>query len=516
MFLKLALPVWVILSVSIVSRYGHALHGDGSGKILLLPSLWYSHIIEMEPIAAELTRRGHSVYMVLPETAVPIPSIIRDSVTTFIRYESSCNNPFNDTYLRRKTVENYVNFAGTDEEVKLFREVSSPQCRDLEASGDSLLKRLEAIRFDAILLDSFGPSLCLYKIAEKLGAPVAGLTSVQTWPWMPPVTRLPSITKTFMSGGSDRWNFRERIKNLSEYFMIQIFSWLFYDRESMDIARRVTKVWFIEADGLLDAKRIRTPNVFWIGGLTPRPARPLPDRLRRFVEAAERGVVLVSFGTKIDRLPENLARDFAAVFVRMKELSFVWKVDMSASLVRLSENVYNDTWIGQNDLLGHPNVKLFVTHCGNNGMYEALYHGVPMIGNPITGDQPYNCQRLHHKKFGLTVDIRRPGAVYDIVNKIRSVLGDKSYEQNIETASKIRKDFLVEPVNRIVHVIEQIVKYGPKQFEFSQDELSMFEILMVDIVVLGVLLTAVCVILTSSICVRIKRCTNKKAKIKTD
>ena len=34
-----------------------------------------------------------------------------------------------------------------------------------------------------------------------------------------------------------------------------------------------------------------------------------------------------------------------------------------------------EEWVPQNDILGHPKLKLFITHGGNNGQYEALYHG---------------------------------------------------------------------------------------------------------------------------------------------
>ncbi len=54
--------------------------------------------------------------------------------------------------------------------------------------------------------------------------------------------------------------------------------------------------------------------------------------------------------------------------------------------------------------LGHPggaaygydqhakNTRLFITHAGNNGQLEALYHGVPMLAMPVAGDQNRNGQ----------------------------------------------------------------------------------------------------------------------------
>ena len=43
----------------------------------------------------------------------------------------------------------------------------------------------------------------------------------------------------------------------------------------------------------------------------------------------------------------------------------------------------------------HPNVKVFISHCGMLGTQEALYAGTPMLGLPIFGDQPKNAQVIY-------------------------------------------------------------------------------------------------------------------------
>ena len=51
-------------------------------------------------------------------------------------------------------------------------------------------------------------------------------------------------------------------------------------------------------------------------------------------------------------------------------------------------------WMPQFELLGHPKTKVFVTHCGMNGMYEGAFHGVPMLAVPLLGDQLDNAQKI--------------------------------------------------------------------------------------------------------------------------
>ena len=51
----------------------------------------------------------------------------------------------------------------------------------------------------------------------------------------------------------------------------------------------------------------------------------------------------------------------------------------------------------------HPNVKLFITHCGGLGTQEAMYHGTPMVGLPIFGDQPKNGKNLELAGIGRVI-----------------------------------------------------------------------------------------------------------------
>ena len=52
-------------------------------------------------------------------------------------------------------------------------------------------------------------------------------------------------------------------------------------------------------------------------------------------------------------------------------------------------------------LIGHPKTKAFIAHGGTNGIYEAIYHGVPVVGIPLLGDQSDNL--CHMKTKGAAV-----------------------------------------------------------------------------------------------------------------
>lgn len=48
--------------------------------------------------------------------------------------------------------------------------------------------------------------------------------------------------------------------------------------------------------------------------------------------------------------------------------------------------------------------KAFVTHGGTNGLYEAVFHGVPLVGVPLFGDQPDNLARLSRHGAAIVLD----------------------------------------------------------------------------------------------------------------
>ncbi|KAA8592571.1 hypothetical protein FQN60_018026 [Etheostoma spectabile] len=54
-------------------------------------------------------------------------------------------------------------------------------------------------------------------------------------------------------------------------------------------------------------------------------------------------------------------------------------------------------------LEGHPKTRAFIIHRGTNGIYEAIYHGVPMVGIPIFADQPDNMVHIKAKGAAFTV-----------------------------------------------------------------------------------------------------------------
>lgn len=53
----------------------------------------------------------------------------------------------------------------------------------------------------------------------------------------------------------------------------------------------------------------------------------------------------------------------------------------------------------------HSNIKLFISHGGISGVYEAVDAGVPVLGFPIFFDQSRNLQNLVDASMAISMDL---------------------------------------------------------------------------------------------------------------
>lgn len=56
-------------------------------------------------------------------------------------------------------------------------------------------------------------------------------------------------------------------------------------------------------------------------------------------------------------------------------------------------------------ILVHPNVKLFISHGGISGVYEAVDSGVPILGFLLLYDQPRDIERLVDEEMAISLDL---------------------------------------------------------------------------------------------------------------
>ena len=375
----------------------------------------------------------------------------------------------------------------------MFANSVRESCRHITEDDDTLVK-LEQEKFDVALVDS-SFSNCKYLVPHRLQIPwitysVSTYASLVRVPWLP--SFVPNAALPF----SDRMTFIERLMNTVNSFVISFVVKPYYfpdpPHEELEKFRRYghfsslnelaskSVLWLMITDDIIDYPRPAMPNLVYVGGLTvKRSPGELPTDIRNFIDGAEKGVVLMTLGSMVSNISRIVAEKFSSAFGRLDGYRVIWRLNNSDS-VKLPDNVMIAQWLPQSDILAHRSVKLFITHCGKNGQYEAIYHGVPMIGFPVLGDQFHNAGRLDHKGYGLSMNIHDFTAD-QLVDNIHKILADKSYTERVEKASEIFRSQAQSPVERATFWIEHVCRFGGDHLRSAGNDLPLYAYYMLDV-----------------------------------
>ncbi|ELU08030.1 hypothetical protein CAPTEDRAFT_83453, partial [Capitella teleta] len=331
-------------------------------------------------------------------------------------------------------------------------------------------------------------------------------------PWNNGVPWLPSFTPFAFLPYSHEMNFMERLKNTAYFVSITLFG--ISPKLSPEIVQRYSqygsfsslgeisaksKLWILTSDPVLDYPKPMMPNMIEAGGISTKPAKPLDVTWTDVLQKSVKGVVLVSFGSVVSNFPEEIATKLLTAFGRLEQ-TVIFRFNNKDELT-IPANVVISDWIPQNDLLANPNTKVFVTHCGNSGLYEAVFHGVPMIAMPVAGDGFHNAKRVVYRGYGIFVDAFNFQAD-DLVSAINRVAKDPSYKQRIAKASMIFRDRPETPVQRAVSGVEHILKYGGDHLLSHSSKMPLHQLLMLDILVV----TLLCCVIGAFVSFRIIIC----------
>lgn len=246
------------------------------------------------------------------------------------------------------------------------------------------------------------------------------------------------------------------------------------------------------------------------GAQIKRKSSPLPSNIKNVLDSAKNGVVYFSMGSNIKstQLPKEKREAILKTFAKFPSIKFLWKWEDS-ELPGKPNNVHIQNWWPQDDLLAHPNVKCFITHGGLLGTSEAIYHGVPVIGVPVFGDQDLNMARATNLGYGLTVRYKNL-TEESLTWALTEMLNDRKYKVRAIEISDRYRDQLLTPLDTATYWIEYVVRHKGAEFIKSPaQQLNFFQYHLLDIYgfLLGITFV-VYYILKSILC---KLCSGKKS-----
>ncbi|XP_069313221.1 UDP-glucuronosyltransferase 2A1 isoform X4 [Eulemur rufifrons] len=446
------------------------------GNILIWP-MEGSHWLNVKIIIDELIKKEHNVTVLVASGALFITPTSKPSLTFEIykvpfgkeRIEGVIKN-FVLTWLENRPSPSTIwrFYQEMAKVIKDFHMVSGEIC-DGVLKNQKLMEKLKSSKFEVLVSDPVFP--CGDIVALKLGIPFiyslrfSPASTVEKHCGKVPYP--PSYVPAVLSELTDQMSFTDRIRNFVSYhlqdYMFETL-WKQWDSYySKALGRPTTlcetmgkaEIWLIRTYWDFEFPRPYLPNFEFVGGLHCKPAKPLPK-------------VLWRYGGK--------------------------------KPATLGNNTQLYDWIPQNDLLGHPKTKAFITHGGTNGIYEAIYHGIPMVGVPMFADQPDNIAHMKAKGAAVEVNLNTMSSA-DLLNALRAVINEPSYKENAMRLSRIHHDQPVKPLDRAVFWIEFVMRHkGAKHLRPAAHNLTWFQYHSLDVIGFLLACVATSMILVTKCC----------------
>ncbi|XP_062315533.1 UDP glucuronosyltransferase 5 family, polypeptide E1 [Osmerus eperlanus] len=452
-----------------------------AGKILVYP-VDGSHWLNMNILLKDLHQRGHRITVVRSSTSwyVHEQAPHYTSVTVTVSEASNLEDPdYMASFLRRnleiwtreRSVFSFI--ALQKEAIQLLEDAhrASAEMARLVIQNKALVAKLKATNFDLMLTDpGFAGGVIVGKYLElPIVFNVRWITNADGHFAIAPSPL--SYVPTIGSLVSDKMNFVHRLKNMLHYgiglYIDYIVTRPLYQgvcdnfigpNSNIYSLIQGADLWLMRVDFVFEFPRPTMPNVVYIGGFQCKPSKPLPADIEKFVQSSgEHGVVVMSLGTLLGSLLPEISEIIAAAFARLPQ-KVIWR-HLGERPSKLGNNTMLVDWLPQNDLLGHPKTKAFVTHGGTNGIYEAIYHGVPMLGLPLIFDQFDNMVRLKSRGVAKVLDVT---ALEEetLTQSLRDILNEKMpYKKNMLRMSKLHHDQPMKPMDSALFWLEYVMRH---------------------------------------------------------
>ena len=450
-----------------------------AGTVVMIPFPFTSHTKYHTHVARALSTLGHEVWLTMP-TYLSEKGHLDTSGFNVIPFETLPNM---EADALRSLSGNY--FEGKPVDVFAFLHI----CKDtLDAMliNETFLATIRDKNPDLIVLDNLPSSYAMAVLPYRLGKPFAFLGSsyfaqMQRIPFSPaeiPVNIFPY---------SNRMTFFQRVATVLMYMLMAVYnpsmptdavSTYAPEMPYLPLDRLVAQaeLWLVEMDHILDYPKPTLPNVKLIGGTACGPAKRLPPEFRSFMDDAPQGVVIVSFGSYVLDLPEDISDKILHVLLQLPMKS-VFRSKLTSPD---PEKILTSPWIPQNDLLGHPNTKVFVSHCGKNGQYEALYHAVPVVATPMFMDQAYNVERVRVKGFAEVLDLRTCSAD-QLTSAILRVAREPGYKQAVTKYSRLFRQLYGTPMETAAFWLDHVMEHGGDYMRSAGQEMPFYQFLLLDV-----------------------------------
>ncbi|XP_061387713.1 UDP-glycosyltransferase UGT5-like, partial [Musca vetustissima] len=445
---------------------GMLLQATHGAKILsVFPYSGPSQYIFISPLLKALAEKGHEV----------------TSISTFPQKEKLKN--FRDVPVMEnsKVFDEMITEMTTETTKKSFFEefvelsslgvmVSSNVLENSEVK--QLLKNE---KFDLIIIEVLSTE-SLLGLGEYFQAPMIGVSTFGTINFIDYLTANPSPPSYIPHMSLDYGNHMslwERTVNVLSYLVDEVcFNYLILPGQeqvyrkyfpnaklSLDEARRNVSLVLLNDHFTLRAPRPYVPNMIEVGGLhIKQKPDPLSEDLQKFLDNSPEGVIYFSMGSNVKSkdLPPQTLKAIMSTFEELK-IKVLWKFELE-ELPNKPDNVLIRKWFNQPSILAHPNVKLFISHGGYLSTTETIFHGKPILGIPVLGDQFMNVKNSVKAGFALSIDLKTL-TKEGFKSKIEELWSNPKYTNAVRKLSKRYRDQPLTPLETAIYWVEYVLRH---------------------------------------------------------
>ncbi|XP_069697453.1 UDP-glycosyltransferase UGT5-like [Periplaneta americana] len=472
-----------------------ATQGHGAKILGLFPFPARSHLIVQKALMKELARRGHEVTVMSshPESK-PIPNYTDIPLQANFETISKGHAPKN--LFDMQTM-------GPIQLTMMMWYLAESICDTVLQEKDvQQLIHSSNLHFDLVVIEAFYNE-CFLGFAHKFNAPVVqvcpygGSNFMADWVGSPnPYSYVPDEFLDY----SDKMNFWERFHNSFIASVKHVTRQLIHMPKQDAVVKKYfnytgagefPSIWDLEtktslvllnSHHSLNFPKPLMPNYVQVGGMHVQPTKKLPQDLQQYLDNAPDGVIYFSMGSNLQssQMPESKRNAILKAFSKLKQ-KVLWKWE-TETLPGQPPNVKLGKWLPQNDILAHPNVRLFITHGGLLSTQEAVTRGMPLVGIPVFADQSLNMGRAVASGYALMIDFQNI-TTESLTWAIKEILEKPKYRENAQRLSRIYRDQPLSPLEQAVYWTEYVIRHkGAPHLRSAALDLAWYQYFLLDVI----------------------------------
>lgn len=265
------------------------------------------------------------------------------------------------------------------------------------------------------------------------------------------IPALKSFVPNIYNSYTDKMDFWLRLHNMLTYigfhYVVRVPRWREFQRNyelmfqnienlpSIQELKRNISLILLNSHSILIPSRPLLSNIVEIGGVAVDDiTQSLPTDIQIYLDQAKSGAVYFSLGSVVNtsQLTHKAKLDILGSFQELPNIKFL--MQGSTELQKLSEHIANvmvRSWLPQQAIMRHANVKCVITQGGINSIQESIYNNKPVIVIPFYFDQFMNGQWAHESGYGIELPFsemtqsKLKSAIESILHNSRFVITDE-------------------------------------------------------------------------------------------